>query len=292
MSKLNRACTVVVAVWGALAGSIPSRGAEAGLGGLNGEAARGKQLYRRYCVGCHGVKGDGQGDNAPYMDPRPRDFTTGTFKCRSTPTGTLPLESDLLSTIGRGIFASSMPSWKSLTAQERALHARPVIQATSADLDVGEQSFRFPIAQCATADWQLRQQLLFINETAFACRCLVLFDVIASVPHIRVGTRKIFLLTAHTSDLLFIVVDDSTRNRAGFCAIIAQNAAPDLMANWHRITAFKHGKPNPFDNEGFCVRRFSGGFPAAMTPHSRWLSVVLSVGQPVTLPASVRRCIR
>jgi mono/diheme cytochrome c family protein len=120
MSKLNRACTVVVAVWGALAGSIPSRGAEAGLGGLNGEAARGKQLYRRYCVGCHGVKGDGQGDNAPYMDPRPRDFTTGTFKCRSTPTGTLPLESDLFSTIGRGIFASSMPSWKSLTAQERA----------------------------------------------------------------------------------------------------------------------------------------------------------------------------
>ena len=120
MSKLNRACAVAVAVWGMLAAAIPSRGAETHVGGVNGEAVRGKQLYRRYCVGCHGVKGDGQGDNAPYMDPRPRDFTTGTFKCRSTPTGALPLENDLFATIGRGIFASNMPSWKSLTAQERA----------------------------------------------------------------------------------------------------------------------------------------------------------------------------
>jgi cytochrome c oxidase cbb3-type subunit 2 len=54
------------------------------------------------------------------MDPRPRDFTTGTFKCRSTPTGTLPLDTDLFATIQRGIFASSMPPWRALTAQERA----------------------------------------------------------------------------------------------------------------------------------------------------------------------------
>ena len=35
----------------------------------------------------------------------------GTFKCRSTPTGTLPLDTDLFTTIGRGIYASGMPSW-------------------------------------------------------------------------------------------------------------------------------------------------------------------------------------
>ncbi len=120
MSKLNHACAVAVIAGAALVAAIPSQGAEVNVGGVNGEAARGKQLYRRYCVGCHGAKGDGQGDNAPYMDPRPRDFTTGSFKCRSTPTGTLPLDNDLFVTIGRGIFASSMPSWKALTAQERA----------------------------------------------------------------------------------------------------------------------------------------------------------------------------
>jgi cytochrome c oxidase cbb3-type subunit 2 len=120
MSKLNCARAVALIAGVTLAAAIPSWGAEVTVGGLNGEAARGKQLYRRYCVGCHGVKGDGQGENGVYMDPRPRDFTTGTFKCRSTPTGTLPLEDDLFATIGRGLYASSMPSWKALTAHERA----------------------------------------------------------------------------------------------------------------------------------------------------------------------------
>ncbi len=38
---------------------------ESHVGGLTGEASRGKQLYRRYCVGCHGPLGDGRGENAP-----------------------------------------------------------------------------------------------------------------------------------------------------------------------------------------------------------------------------------
>jgi cytochrome c oxidase cbb3-type subunit 2 len=120
MSKLNRACAVAVIVWGPLVAAIPGVGAEVNVGGVVGEATRGKQLYRRYCVGCHGQKGDGQGENGVYMEPRPRDFTTGTFKCRSTPTGTLPLDTDVYATIGRGLVASSMPSWNALTAQERA----------------------------------------------------------------------------------------------------------------------------------------------------------------------------
>jgi hypothetical protein len=85
---------------------------------------------------------------------------------------------------------------------------------------------------------------------------------------------------------------DFIRTGTGDSAIIAQNNVPDLMANWHGIPAFEHGKPNPFASEGFCVRRFSGGFPAAMTPHSRRPSAVLSAGQPVTMLASVRRFIR
>jgi mono/diheme cytochrome c family protein len=120
MSKLNRARAVVAITGAVLAAAIPGWGAEVSVGGVVGEAARGKQLYRRYCVGCHGAKGDGQGENGVYMEPRPRDFTTGTFKCRSTPTGTLPLDTDVYATIGRGLVASSMPSWNALTAQERA----------------------------------------------------------------------------------------------------------------------------------------------------------------------------
>ena len=87
---------------------------------LTGNAKRGKALYQRYCIFCHGPNGDGRGESAPYLDPKPRDFTKAVFKCRSTPSGTLPLDSDLYDTITRGIHASGMPSWRPLLRQERA----------------------------------------------------------------------------------------------------------------------------------------------------------------------------
>jgi mono/diheme cytochrome c family protein len=92
---------------------------EAHVGKLIGKAKRGKALYQRYCIFCHGPDGDGRGQSAPYLDPKPRDFTKGVFKCRSTPSGDLPLDGDLYDTISRGIHASSMPSWKPLLKQER-----------------------------------------------------------------------------------------------------------------------------------------------------------------------------
>jgi cytochrome c oxidase cbb3-type subunit 2 len=93
---------------------------ESHIGGLTGEASRGKQLYRRYCVGCHGPLGDGRGENAPWIDPKPRNFVTGTFKCRSTPTGALPIDEDLYTSVTRGFVSSNMPSWLPLTEQQRA----------------------------------------------------------------------------------------------------------------------------------------------------------------------------
>jgi cytochrome c oxidase cbb3-type subunit 2 len=93
---------------------------ESHIGGVTGEASRGKQLYRRYCVGCHGSHGDGQGENATWIDPKPRNFVSGTFKCRSTPTGELPTDDDLYKSVTRGFVNSNMPSWLPLTEQQRA----------------------------------------------------------------------------------------------------------------------------------------------------------------------------
>jgi mono/diheme cytochrome c family protein len=92
---------------------------ETRIGKLVGNAKHGKALYQRYCIFCHGPEGDGRGESAPYLDPKPRDFTKAVFKCRSTPSGSLPLDSDLYDTISRGVHASGMPSWKPLLRQER-----------------------------------------------------------------------------------------------------------------------------------------------------------------------------
>jgi mono/diheme cytochrome c family protein len=97
--------------------------------GLTGDAKRAAMNYRRYCVSCHGELGDGNGEVAMWLDPtvspgdfRPRDFTLGVFKCRSTPTGTLPTDQDLFDTIGRGLDRSHMPVWdgSDITKQFRA----------------------------------------------------------------------------------------------------------------------------------------------------------------------------
>jgi mono/diheme cytochrome c family protein len=110
----------VAVVFLILSSSLLSTAQESRIGNLVGNAAHGKALYQRYCIFCHGAHGDGAGDSAPYLDPKPRDFTKATFKCRSTPSGSLPLDSDLYETITRGIHASGMPSWKPLLRQERA----------------------------------------------------------------------------------------------------------------------------------------------------------------------------
>lgn len=87
--------------------------------------ALGKTVYARRCVGCHGIKGDGAGPAARFMNPRPRDFTTGIFKFRSTPgRDSLPTDVDLYSTITHGLWGTSMPAWQEISDHER----RAVIQ--------------------------------------------------------------------------------------------------------------------------------------------------------------------
>jgi mono/diheme cytochrome c family protein len=92
---------------------------ESHVGNITGHSKDAKPDYRRYCVGCHGELGDGNGENAPWVDPKPRNFQLGVFKCRSTPTGTLPTDEDLFDSIGRGFDRSNMPQWSTFTKQEK-----------------------------------------------------------------------------------------------------------------------------------------------------------------------------
>lgn len=80
----------------------------------------GKQVYDRRCLGCHGVKGDGNGPAATFMyKVRPRDFTLGLFKFHLTPSGSMPTDGDLLRTITRGVRGTAMPTWHMLPEKDR-----------------------------------------------------------------------------------------------------------------------------------------------------------------------------
>ncbi len=90
--------------------------------------AQGKKVYDRYCVICHGGNGDGKGlmgvihrnqASGVVVSTFPRDFTAGMYKFRSTPTGSLPTDEDLLNTVTNGISRSGMPSHKDVSREDR-----------------------------------------------------------------------------------------------------------------------------------------------------------------------------
>lgn len=81
--------------------------------------ARGAEAYASYCALCHGDAGDGAGRMAPWLDPKPRDFTAGKYKFRSTLGGSLPTDIDIFRTITRGVPGTSMPSWTALPEEDR-----------------------------------------------------------------------------------------------------------------------------------------------------------------------------
>jgi len=78
----------------------------------------GKKVYELHCAQCHGEKGDGQGPGAVHLLPRPRDFTSGKFKLRATPSGMLPTDDDLKRVVRLGMPYSSMPPWPRLSDGE------------------------------------------------------------------------------------------------------------------------------------------------------------------------------
>ena len=82
---------------------------------------RGKQVYLRRCVGCHGEKGDGKGSSARFLNPKPRDFTSGIFKFRSTAgdANSLPSDEDLFITVSHGLWGTAMPPWYEISVGER-----------------------------------------------------------------------------------------------------------------------------------------------------------------------------
>ena len=87
----------------------------------NGDDQLGKRVYDRWCAGCHGVDGAGEGPGAISMLPRPRDFTRAQYQIRTTASGELPTDEDILHVIDVGMPGTAMPGWEELLSRDQRL---------------------------------------------------------------------------------------------------------------------------------------------------------------------------
>lgn len=74
--------------------------------------AQGKQVYDQNCAVCHGIKGEGKGDAAPFLIPKPRNFVAANYRLRSTANGSLPTDEDLFRSVSLGMPGTPMPPWR------------------------------------------------------------------------------------------------------------------------------------------------------------------------------------
>jgi mono/diheme cytochrome c family protein len=98
-------------------GSGPQGGegmAQSFQGGLTGNFAKGEKIYMANCFTCHGVKGDGQGPRAYFINPKPRNFTDKSFKFAFN-------RPAIYTAVHDGRLGAEMPAWsKVLSDQEIA----------------------------------------------------------------------------------------------------------------------------------------------------------------------------
>lgn len=75
-------------------------------------AEEGERYYGWHCLPCHGPDGRGDGPSALRLGLRPRDFTRGMYKLKSSAAGEDPFDEDLFRTISAGLPVSFMPPFR------------------------------------------------------------------------------------------------------------------------------------------------------------------------------------
>lgn len=83
--------------------------------------AKGSRLYKKHCLQCHGLTGDGRGPTGQWVYPFPRDFRQGIYKYVSSAGSAArkPTRADLHRVINVGIDRTSMPAFALLSEIER-----------------------------------------------------------------------------------------------------------------------------------------------------------------------------
>jgi mono/diheme cytochrome c family protein len=100
----------------------------------------GPRIYARRCAVCHGPDGRGNGPAAPSLIPRPRDFTIGQFKYKTTPAGQPASDADLVRTVREGLHASAMPYFGDLLSEAEIREVVRYVRSLSGQPSGGAES--------------------------------------------------------------------------------------------------------------------------------------------------------
>lgn len=164
--------------------SLATAGITAGLMALSGLGAvtaaeapfsasslRGQTVYQKACAACHGENGDGMGQGAGPLDPKPRDFTSGLYKFRSTGLGDMPTDSDLEKVIVNGIPHTQMPSFRNvLTAQEITDVVAYIKLFAAEDFDYADfEVIEIPEPPASTPEFVAEGKNVFMTLDCWTC---------------------------------------------------------------------------------------------------------------------------
>jgi mono/diheme cytochrome c family protein len=137
-----------------------------------GDAETGKALYDKNCAQCHGDKGDGNGIATPRVLPKPRDFTSGKFKVRTTPSGSLPTDADIARSIRYGFPYTSMPAWPTFSDNEvlsLVAHVKSFAADAFADAERRKEPYDIPDPPSFSDESAAKGRELYLQNGCVQC---------------------------------------------------------------------------------------------------------------------------
>jgi len=133
-------------------------------------ATPGQKVYLENCAICHGPDGRGNGPSAPSMIPRPRDFTAGAFKYKTTPAGAPPSDADLERVIADGLHASGMPYWRDVLGADELRAVTAYVKTFSASFaQPAPSAIAVPARVAADAASVARGKALYASAGCAGC---------------------------------------------------------------------------------------------------------------------------
>ena len=152
------------------------------------DGGTGKAVYDKYCSQCHGDEGDGNGVATRYLKPAPRDLTSGKYKIRRTPTGSLPLDEDLKRVIEVGLPYTAMPGFEGHLTDSQIDEVVEYIKTFSpdfADPELAPEAFEIPSPPPYNEASVARGAELYVQTGCGACHGEIGYGDGLSAPTLR-----------------------------------------------------------------------------------------------------------